>query len=222
MNLNFLNVLAYLESKPGKTLDEIAAHFEASPRTVQRWIADIKRDLPKIELHEMLENSGRKRIRIAKPLRLQAKSIGRHDMLTLHSLRLAIRLLNALGFHDDRLALEAIEELLLKSTPCSTRKLLDQQLGGLAEIEQLPLLAVGRFCQTGIAATLRYIAVTERLAEVRLGCGRLIEGQVIGIIHGANAAVRLKTAQGEEQVDLADIAEVGGGEDMWCDYARAA
>jgi len=221
MNLNYLSILAYLDNKPGKTIDEIAARFEKTPRSVQRWISDIKRDLPEIELNESFD--GRvKRIRIAKPLQLHAKSFGRNDVLCLYSLRLAIRLMDALGLHDDCAALESIEGLLLGNTARATRKLLEQQVRDIAAIEQLPLLPAGAAYQSGVANKLRYVALAERLVKVRLSSGRSTEGTVVNIANGPKAAVRLQSSHGEELVDIADIVEVSGTEDMWCDYARAA
>lgn len=221
MNLNYLSILAYLDNKSGKTIGEIAARFEKTPRSVQRWISDIKRDLPEIELDESFD--GRvKRICIAKPLKLHAKSFGRSDVLHLYSLRLAIRLLDALGLHDDCAALEAIEDLLLENTARATRKLLEQQVRDIAAIEQLPLLPTGAAYQSGVANQLRYVALAKRLAKVRLGSGRSIEGTVVNIANGPNAAVRLQSSHGEELVDMVDIANVNGAEDLWCDYARAA
>ena len=221
MNLNYLSLLAYLDNKPGKTLDEIAARFEKTPRSVQRWIADIKRDLPEIELEESFD--GRvKRIRISKTLQLHAKSFGKQDVLSLYSLRLAIRLLNAMGLHDDCSALEAIEAVLLGATAHATRKLLEKQLRDLAAIEQLPLLPAGAAYQSGIANKLRYVALATRPTKVRLGSGRSVEGTVVAISNGPKVAVCLQNSHGEELVDMADIVDVNGSEDLWCDYARAA
>lgn len=221
--VKLLKLAEFIDSTPGKTLSEIAAEFNVSKRTAQRWLRSLQDSFPGLMLEESWDMAGAKRFRRAKTTHLSVKTVRKDDVLLLWSLTLAGHVMRGAGFHDDAVALQTLKETLLQNVPRAVRHDIDKQLSALAHAENVANLPACSAHVSGIASKLRLAMLDGRSIVVTLKGGRQVKGMVFGIGRTPQPIVHLSTAAGQFSSQLAEIRDVIGADDLyWSDVAQAA
>ena len=212
---NLLILAEFLNCKHGHTLDESAAHFGTSRRTIQRWIARLDVNYPGLKIDEFWDDIGAKRFRCADRSGFAGKlSLGKRDILSLWSLVLAAEIMRERGLCDDADALDNLRGLLLANAPHAHYKEIERQLQSLRLSEGTQAPQAENNASRGLLRKLRLAILSDRKVIVTIKGGGNVEGVVSGLKHYPLVCARLFTDGGEVVVPIEQMASLAGVDDV--------
>lgn len=216
-------LLVFLDAPYGKSLSEIAGAFGVSIRTVQRRLKELRERLPGVEVRENVPDG----IKLFRCIRTTASATGLRfrDIMGLHHVRMAARVLLACGLVDNARKLDALAESMMLHMPRAMREQCERRLKKLAGLEAIEKVAIRPVAPAGVADALRLALVAERKVILLLSHGDSIRGEVKGITYSLDgwAVVSIELEVGGScRISLCEVDQVCGVEDLSYEDLRAA
>jgi len=209
--INLLAYVEYLQCKHGRSLNELAAKFETSVRSVQRHLAAIQVEYPNTLTEDKRGNQ--KVFRFTQPKAFVGVALKASDVIMIHTLNKAVYALQEGGCADDADVLMGFVAHLRRNIPRAAWMRCEQLLARLAACDNVK--GIQTAIKDGIKRRVQLAVIADRDAKFILHDGSSIIGKPLKMQEGVYGACLLVcTKNGECVIPLADIEAVGGLDDV--------
>lgn len=211
MNLVSLSDFLETEAGHGRTLDDIATHFEVTVRTAQRWVKALSLSVNSPLREEWL---GRKRAyRVVHHTAFERRGFPRAQTLSVAELRLNAKVLEVLGCHVQAKRLAAHVEDLMTGLARAHRTNIEQAVERLLNCLDIKhVIGIDPIPWNKTVETLHLAILSERAIAVSAS-GQSLRGRVARIHYAGRADSKVRLDDGS-MLPLHEIEAVEGLHDL--------
>ncbi len=212
--------IRYFDCRYGRTYAEAASELKVSTRTIRRYFERVEEHYPGLSVERFYGEGSEQRLRLS-PRSPLCSSMSSQDVLTLHALHSAARLLQHTGRDDVAERLLCHAGSLMSRLPQVTHREVKTQVNRLLEAEVFaPTPAPGGCAPQGssmrreMLERLRLAAATCRSVHLVMADKSIVAGIKKMLYTDKDMIVSLRTNGEEISVFLSDIKDVRGIDDL--------